>query len=76
MANEATQPDAELTADTVQPKSLLRRRVIRVLCWSALVVLVLYGLSNLWLWSSWGACMVAAELNKRSGQNWEIASAS
>ncbi|MFK7910741.1 MAG: hypothetical protein AB8F34_09060 [Akkermansiaceae bacterium] len=72
MASEADSRDAEPTDEVGQPKSSILRRLFRMVCWSGLLMLLLYGLSNLWLWSSWGTATAEAQLKKRTGQDWEI----
>ena len=76
MATGAKDPDADLTATTGQPKVSLRLRFVRMLCWLGVCALALFALSNLWLWSPWATGVAEAELEKRSGQAWEIGSMS
>jgi hypothetical protein len=51
---------------------LLRRALTALV----LLVLLAYGLSNLWLMSPWGKGMVAKKLSARTGFDWEVGSMS
>ena len=52
------------------------RKLVRVLLWGLVLLIALFGLSNLWLRSGWGTGVAEAELKKRTGQDWEIGSMS
>lgn len=76
MAREAKSPAAGGAEEAGGSRPSLVRRLFRMACWCGALALALFGLSNLWLWSSWGAGTAEAELEKRTGQEWEIGSMS
>lgn len=50
----------------------MMRRLRNGMAWLLLAVLVLYGVSNLWLNSRWGAGLVERKLKGRTGMEWSI----
>lgn len=51
-------------------------RFWKLLVWLALAVVLLFGVSNLWLASGWGTGMAERKLKERTGQDWEVDSMS
>ena len=49
-------------------------RLRRSLGWLVLLVLLLYGASNLWLSSGWGTGLAEDKLKERTGLDWEVGS--
>ncbi len=49
-------------------------RLRRLLGWLILIVLLLYGASNLWLSSGWGTGLAEDKLKERTGLDWEVGS--
>lgn len=49
-----------------------RFRVRKLALWLLLIPLLFYGVSNLWLSSSWGRSMAEAKLKGRTGMDWQV----
>lgn len=49
-------------------------RLRRLLGWLILILLLLYGASNLWLSSGWGTGLAENKLKERTGLDWEVGS--
>lgn len=52
--------------------SPLRSRLIKLAIWLLILPIILFGLSNLWLESSWGTDIAEGELEARTGMDWEV----
>ena len=76
MASQAKQVDVDSAEEVRQPRVTFSRRLLRLVLWSPawglVLLLIVFGLSNCWLWSSWGTGMVEERLRRMTGQEWEI----